>query len=248
MCYNDFGDVMEEQVVGPMPFEHACRYLSNLITNSRAFIGGSKPYIGRLKTSYGYKKVIGIVSFDHQVRTRIDYDPFKGYHFNFENFTTGEKICILINDMTKDQYERYIDTLTKGRGPIETPKMPNFSYKYVHKGEVNYQFVDERAEKIAIEESKLVEKIINQLARDKFVMDYYNELINLEENFEMEFTFDEIRKIYRKRANLNTKIIKNVLFVEYLCNQNGFELDTDELYDTYLNEDSFKDNYNHFRK
>jgi len=227
-----------EQVVGPMPFEHACRYLSNLITQSRAFIGGSKPYIGRLKTSYGYKKVIGIISFDHQVRTRIDYDPFKGYHFNFENFTTGEKICIRINDMSKEQFEKYIDTLTKGRGPIETPKMPNFQY----------QLLDRETVKISKEEYSIINKITNELDRSKFVMDYYDELLLLGDNFEIELSYNEIKSINRRRKNMNDKILKDISLLVYYSYKIGIDLDLAELYDTYLNENSLGDNYNRFRK
>ena len=233
-----FMEGKNEQVVGPMPFEHACRYLSNLITQSRAFIGGSKPYIGRLKTSYGYKKVIGIISFDHQVRTRIDYDPFKGYHFNFENFTTGEKICIRINDMSKEQFERYIDTLTKGRGPIETPKMPNFQY----------QLLDRESAKISKEEYSIINKITNELDRSKFVMDYYDELLLLGDNFEIELSYNEIKSIDRRRKNMNDKILKDISLLVYYSYKIGIDLDLAELYDTYLNENSLGDNYNRFRK
>ena len=228
-----------ETVVGPMPFDHACKYLSNLISESRAFIGGSKPYIGRLKTSYGYKKVIGIVSFDHQVRTRIDYDPFIGYHFNFENFTTGEKICIRISDMTREQFERYIDTLTKGRGPIETPKRPNFAYRYVDQESMKYETLNEFV---------TIDKITKELDQDKFVMDYYDGLLSLGNNYEIDLSFDEIKNINRRKKTLNTKIIKNVLFLEYYCNRIGVEINFDDLYNTYLTEDSFDNNYNHFRK
>lgn len=115
---------MAERIVGPVSFHKAEKLLADLIYKSGAFSGGSYPVVGRLKTSYGYKKVIGVQSFDKKVRTRIDYDPDKGYHFNFENDLTGEKICILIDDLTPSQYEAYIDQLTLGRGLIIGPKRP----------------------------------------------------------------------------------------------------------------------------
>ena len=228
-----------ENIVGPMSFDHASIYLSKLIKESQAFIGGSKPVIGRLKTSYGYKKVIGILSFDHKVRTRIDYDPFKGYHFNFENDQTGEKICILINDMTKEQYEKYIDTITKGRGPIETPKMANLSYRLILGRTPRFEVEEEYG---------VIDKVSKVLGRDKFVMDYYDRLLSLGKNYEIDLSVDEIKSINRKRNTLNNKIIKNVLFMEYYCNQIGIDLDIGELYDTYLTEDSFNENYKQFRK
>lgn len=118
---------MAEVMTGPMPFSQAERCLAGLITSSGSFSGGSKPVVGRLKTSYGYGKVIGIKSFDNKVYTRIDFDPEKGYHFNFINDNTGEKICILINDMTASQYNAYIDMLTKSRGIIDPDKRPILS-------------------------------------------------------------------------------------------------------------------------
>lgn len=96
----------------PMSFDMAQNYLAQLIDKSGAFINGSIPVIGRLKKSYGCGKVIGISSFDRKVSTRIDYDPIKGYHFNFVNYYTNEKIAIIINNMTQKMYENYIDAMT----------------------------------------------------------------------------------------------------------------------------------------
>jgi hypothetical protein len=45
----------------------------------------SKPYIGTLKSSAGYGKVVG-----RQVRWRLDYDPNKGPHINVEDFREGK--------------------------------------------------------------------------------------------------------------------------------------------------------------
>ena len=119
---------MAEIIKGPMTLNKAESLLGKLIDESGAFIGGSYPLVGRLKKSYGYKKVIGVQSFDKKVRTRIDYDYSKGYHFNFENDNTEEKICILISNMTKSQYENYIDQLSLGRGEAG-PKRPLLSDK-----------------------------------------------------------------------------------------------------------------------
>ncbi|MBB5356336.1 anti-sigma28 factor (negative regulator of flagellin synthesis) [Anoxybacillus mongoliensis] len=50
----------------------------------------SKPYIGTLKSSAGYGKVIGRQSADGKVRWRLDYDPNKGIHINIEDFRNGK--------------------------------------------------------------------------------------------------------------------------------------------------------------
>ncbi|MED0658147.1 hypothetical protein P4S75_12680 [Anoxybacillus ayderensis] len=50
----------------------------------------SKPYIGTLKSSAGYGKVIGRQSADGKVRWRLDYDPNKGTHINIEDFRNGK--------------------------------------------------------------------------------------------------------------------------------------------------------------
>ena len=105
---------MAETSTRPMTFDHALRYLAFLMDESGKFGAGSKPVIGRLRKSYGFGKVIGRMSFDGRVVTRIDYDPGKGYHFNFVNYDTREKICIPISDMTEEQYRRYIDRATFG--------------------------------------------------------------------------------------------------------------------------------------
>ncbi len=118
---------MAEVMQGPMTFVQAEKCLARLIEASKAFKGGSRAVVGRLKTSYGYGKVIGIKSFDNTVYTRIDFDPEKGYHFNFINDNTGEKICILISDMDEVQYRAYIDMLTKDRAIIDGTKRPVFS-------------------------------------------------------------------------------------------------------------------------
>lgn len=105
---------MAEVSTVPMTFDQALKYLASLMDDSGRFGDGSKPVIGRLRKSYGYGKVIGRQSLDGRVVTRIDYDPGKGYHFNFVNYDTGEKICIPISNMTEEQYRRYIDRATFG--------------------------------------------------------------------------------------------------------------------------------------
>ncbi|MBA4603417.1 hypothetical protein H2C83_14075 [Thermoactinomyces sp. AMNI-1] len=50
----------------------------------------SKPYIGNLKSSIGYRKVVGRQSSDGKVRWRLDYDPKKGPHINVEDFRNGK--------------------------------------------------------------------------------------------------------------------------------------------------------------
>ena len=109
---------MAEKCIGPMSLDDAEDELARLMDESNAFHNGSFPVVGRLKTSYGYKKVIGVKSFDNKVYTRLDFDPEKGFHFNFTDDNTGENICILINDMNESQYKHYIDALCAGKSPI----------------------------------------------------------------------------------------------------------------------------------
>lgn len=119
---------MAEIVKGPFPYDQARNFLTRLMDDSNAFKGGSRPYVGKLKISYGYKKVIGVKSFDNKVYTRIDYDPDKGFHFNFIDDNTGDKICILISDMTEEKYKRYIDNMTIGKDLIEQDKSAIIRY------------------------------------------------------------------------------------------------------------------------
>lgn len=120
---------MAEIIVGPMLFAQAKKYLVELMEESGAFRGGSKPAIGRLKKSYGFGKIVGCKSFDNKVSTRLDYDEENGYHFNFVNSKTGEKICMIIEDMSQEQYEKYIDSLTTGRNTEIIPKGPIIKYR-----------------------------------------------------------------------------------------------------------------------
>lgn len=106
-------------------FFQAEAYLAQLKDQSGAFFGGSKPVVGRLKGSYGCGKIIGSSSFDNQVVTRIDFDPSKGYHFNFIDYRTNQKIAIIISDMNENMYRRYIDRLTYGRNTGKIDKRNN---------------------------------------------------------------------------------------------------------------------------
>lgn len=106
---------MAEIIKGPFSYNQARVFLAKLMDESRSFKGGSHPVVGRLNSSYGYKKIIGVNSFDNKTYTRIDYDPEKGVHFNFVDDNAGVKICILIKDMTEEQYKKHIDNLTFGK-------------------------------------------------------------------------------------------------------------------------------------
>ena len=122
---------MAEIIKGPFSYMQARNFLTKLMDESQAFKGGSRPFVGGLKASYGYKKIIGVKSFDNKVYTRIDYDPEKGFHFNFVDDNTGSKICILIDDMTEEQYKKYIDNLTFGKDVeeiLELSKSPIIRY------------------------------------------------------------------------------------------------------------------------
>ena len=106
---------MNGYIIGPMTFHQAEALLAQLIYRSDSFHSGCNPVVGRLKSSYGYQRIIGISSFDNKVYTRIDYDDEKGFHYHFIDDHNGDNICILIQDMDKKQYQRYIDRLTIGR-------------------------------------------------------------------------------------------------------------------------------------
>ena len=234
-----------EKIVGPMPYNHAVIYISKLIEDSQAFIGGSKPLIGRLKTSYGYKKVIGIVSFDHQVRLRIDWDVKKGFHFNYENFHTGEKICVRIGDMTTKQYQRYIDNQTKGRCPILTPKRPNF-IRSEYPGEASIEVPKDITGDKLSRKYVVVNKINQELFEDKFVLDYYNELLNMANKNEIELSDNEILDINNNKSNLINKINKNLFFLDDYCIMNDINLDMDDLSNYYTTDEN--NNTNNFKK
>ena len=179
---------MAEKIVGPLPFHQAESLLAKLIYDSGAFSGGSYPVVGRLKKSYGYKKVIGIQSFDKKVRTRIDYDPDKGYHFNFENDYTGEKICILINNLTRSQYENYINKLTVGRGRTVGPKRPIIPREdgKTRKTSYSYSYYEDGSyfkEKLAEYKKSVPSDIVDSLSVDsidEFTIYYLIECYNID--------------------------------------------------------------------
>lgn len=83
------------------------------VDKTGAFKNGSNKYIGRLESSYGYGKQIGIQSFDGKVRWRLDYDDKIGVHYNFEDFSNGKganaiKKVIPI-DISYDEYTQILD-------------------------------------------------------------------------------------------------------------------------------------------
>ncbi|MNW39514.1 hypothetical protein D3C74_166040 [compost metagenome] len=71
----------------------------------------SKAYVGRLKTSYGYQKVIGRQSADGKVRWRVDYDPNKGFHINVEDFRDGTNKYVFRIEGGEKAYKSIIDSL-----------------------------------------------------------------------------------------------------------------------------------------
>lgn len=89
----------------------------NELDKSGAFTNGSQPYTGRLESSYGYEQTIGRQSLDGKTRWRLDYDPDKGVHYNFEDFSKGKgskavKIAIPI-DINYKQYKSIIDLFNR---------------------------------------------------------------------------------------------------------------------------------------
>lgn len=88
--------------------------LMDELDKTGAFENGSDPYIGRLKSSYGYKKQIGRTSLDGKVRWRLDYDPEIGVHYNIEDFTGGKgvnaKKTVIPIDISYDEYTAIIDS------------------------------------------------------------------------------------------------------------------------------------------
>lgn len=78
----------------------------------------SKPVYGRLKTIYGYNKIIGRQSADGKRRWRLDWEETKGPHINVEDFSKEKKskaIKIAIPfEGNKKAYRSYIKQLNKG--------------------------------------------------------------------------------------------------------------------------------------
>ena len=103
-----------EYIIGPVSFQRAEKALINLKDHSGKFKTGGRNYIGSLETSKGYGKKIGLVSHDGKVRTRIDWDPEKKAHFNYEDFEHDYKVCIRIADWTEEDYVRYLEYLNRG--------------------------------------------------------------------------------------------------------------------------------------
>ena len=103
-----------EYIIGPFPFEKAEQALVNLQDHSGKFKMGGRPYIGDLRASKGYGKKIGLVSHDGKIRTRIDWDPEKKAHFNYEDFERDYKVCIKIANWTEADYLRHLEYLNRG--------------------------------------------------------------------------------------------------------------------------------------
>ena len=83
------------------------------IEKTGAFRNGSREFIGRLKTSYGYEKQIGRQSFDGRIRWRLDFDEELGVHYNFEDFSNGKGVNavkkVIPIDISYDEYKNIID-------------------------------------------------------------------------------------------------------------------------------------------
>ncbi len=119
----------KEVVLGPMTIENANKELVKLQKASGKFEFGVKPYFGTLRSSYGYRKKIGIQSQDGRAVSRIDYDPVKGAHFNFIDCSDKRhpvKVCIRIKDFGYEQYKRYIDSMNKGYEMHRIARIPKF--------------------------------------------------------------------------------------------------------------------------
>lgn len=108
-------ETSDREVVYPAEQTHesARNTLMKELDKSGAFANGSVPYNGRLESSYGYDRQIGRQSLDGKVRWRLDYDPDKGVHYNFEDFSGGKgdkavKIEIPIN-ISYEEYKSIID-------------------------------------------------------------------------------------------------------------------------------------------
>ncbi len=104
----------KEIVLGPFPFKRAEQLLVKLQDSSGKFKSGARPYIGDLKKSHGYGKKIGLLSHDVKIKTRIDWDPEKQVHFNYEDSENGLKVCIRISDWSFEDYKSYIEYMNKG--------------------------------------------------------------------------------------------------------------------------------------
>jgi hypothetical protein len=134
----------KEIVIGPLTYAQATKFVTNLRDKSGRFMSGAYNLIGTADFSYGKNKKIGFMSFDKKIRCRMDYDPNpkKGVHYNYEDFSnpdTAVKYCILISDMNKEQYIKYIDRMNKGLSGIEL----DYSRQIKRKAQIvnfNYNF------------------------------------------------------------------------------------------------------------
>lgn len=114
LVHNDCKDIEEV-----WPKEKSYERAKNKALDKLGDLGAdSKPVYGRLKTSYGYNKIIGRQSADGKRRWRLDWDETKGSHINVEDFSKGKKskaIKIAIPfEGNKKAYRSYIKQLNKG--------------------------------------------------------------------------------------------------------------------------------------
>ena len=114
LVHNDCKDIEEV-----WPKEKSYERAKNKALDKLGDLGvDSKPVYGRLKTSYGYNKIIGRQSADGKRRWRLDWDETKGPHINVEDFSKGKKskaIKIAIPfEGNKKAYRSYIKQLNKG--------------------------------------------------------------------------------------------------------------------------------------
>jgi len=233
---------MAEIVLGPFKFSDAEKLVAKLMDASGAFRGGANPLVGRLKKSYGYGKIIGVRSFDNKVSVRIDFEPDtknddgtvvkgKGYHFNFSNDNTGEKICVLICDIGEKTYQGYIDRLTAGRSLIVNKKGPILKInKNIHtkdhydpKLDSYFDYVDSNTGKtirIVIKGLSKTEgkDIINMLATSQIISSSDSDVSD--DNIDEMLVLDRFYFLYAievleltQERNLNTK--ENNLFKEH---------------------------------
>ena len=118
-----------EDIISFDTFEEASKYLDNLIVNGGRFMNGGYPFYCTLESNEdAYGRKVGMISFDHSVRWRIDWDEEKGVHFNYEDFRgigggpnqRPIKKSIIVKNMTHDQYLKYLDDLNRGLPIIKT--------------------------------------------------------------------------------------------------------------------------------
>ena len=116
---NQGGSNSSGEIVYPneKTYESARRTLLSELDKTGAFESGGNKYIGRLNSSYGNGKQIGMQSLNRKVTWRLDYDNKIGVHFNIEDYSYGKgnkaiKKVIPI-DISYEEYKRIIDSWNK---------------------------------------------------------------------------------------------------------------------------------------